>query len=52
MIIANKHRNNRIWERPDPDDIVAEAIYKKGTNLINRFYKMEVMVVKMRLLKS
>jgi len=29
MIIANKHRNTRIWEHPELSDIIAEAQFKK-----------------------
>lgn len=25
MVISNKNRNNRIWERPNPSDIINEA---------------------------
>lgn len=25
MVITNKNRNNRIWERPPPQDIVIEG---------------------------
>jgi len=28
-VIVNKNKKNRIWERPDPNDIICDAVSKK-----------------------
>jgi hypothetical protein len=34
MVVSHKNRNSRIWERPDPEDIIIEGNAKKGFNLL------------------
>ena len=29
-VIVNKNKKNRIWERPDPNYIICDAVSKKG----------------------
>jgi hypothetical protein len=30
MVVSHNNRNSRIWERPDPEDIIIEGNVKKG----------------------
>lgn len=34
MLIVNRNKKNRIWERPDLNDIICDASLKKGLNKI------------------
>ena len=34
MVVVNKNKSNRIWERPPNSDIIADALNKKDADFV------------------